>query len=362
MSFDRLLIANRGEIAIRLARAAAGLGLTSVAVYSEDDAASLHVRAADDAFALKGVGARAYLDGAAIIAAAKTAGCQAIHPGYGFLSENAGFARACAEAGLRFIGPHPDALDLFGDKAQARALAARLGVPVAEGGAAPVSLEAALAFLDGLGPKGAMMIKAVAGGGGRGMRLVRAGEDVAGAYARCGSEAMAAFGDDAVYVERYIERARHIEVQVIGDGAGGLTHLWERDCSLQRRNQKLVEIAPAPFLPPALRDALIEASLTLARAADYDSLGTFEFLVDGDPAEGRFVFIEANARLQVEHTVTEEVTGVDLVQAQIRIARGETLAQLGLSEPPPALGFAIQSRINTETMDAAGAVRPTGGC
>jgi acetyl/propionyl-CoA carboxylase alpha subunit len=361
MSFDRLLIANRGEIAIRLARAAAGLGLTSVAVYSEDDAASLHVRAADDAFALKGVGARAYLDGGAIIAAAKTAGCQAIHPGYGFLSENAGFARACAEAALRFIGPHPDALDLFGDKAQARALAARLGVPVAEGGAAPVSLEAALAFLDGLGPKGAMMIKAVAGGGGRGMRLVRAGEDVAGAYARCGSEAMAAFGDDAVYVERYIERARHIEVQVIGDGAGGLTHLWERDCSLQRRNQKLVEIAPAPFLPPALREALIEASLTLARAADYDSLGTFEFLVDGDPAEGRFVFIEANARLQVEHTVTEEVTGVDLVQAQIRIARGETLAGMGLSEPPAAVGFAIQSRINTETMDASGAVRPTGG-
>ena len=361
MTFTSVLIANRGEIAIRIARALAGLGLRSVAVYSEDDTRSLHVRAADEAAALRGVGARAYLDGAAIIALAREAGCQAIHPGYGFLSETAAFARLCADAGLTFIGPRPEALDLFGDKAAARALAARLGVPTADGGSRAAGLQETQDFLESLGPNGAMMIKASAGGGGRGMRLVRAGDDVAEAYARCRSEALASFGSDAVYVERLIEPARHLEVQVLGDRAGGLTHLWERDCSLQRRNQKLVEIAPSPNLPQALRKDLIDAALTLARAADYDSLGTFEFLVEGDPANGRFVFIEANPRLQVEHTVTEEVTGVDLVRAQIEVAAGRTLSDLGLAEPPAATGYAIQARINTETMDATGAVRPTGG-
>jgi acetyl/propionyl-CoA carboxylase alpha subunit/acetyl-CoA carboxylase carboxyltransferase component len=361
MPFSSVLIANRGEIAIRIARAVAGLGLRSVAVYSEDDARSLHVRAADEVLALTGAGARAYLDGPAIIAKARAAGCEAIHPGYGFLSESAGFARLCAEAGLTFIGPRPEALDLFGDKARARALAARLGVPTADGGGEAASLEDARDFLEALGPNGAMMIKASAGGGGRGMRLVRAGDDVVEAFARCQSEALASFGNGAVYVERLIEPARHLEVQVLGDRAGGLTHLWERDCSLQRRHQKLVEIAPSPNLPQALRMALIEASLKLARAVSYDSLGTFEFLVEGDPADGRFVFIEANARLQVEHTVTEEVTGVDLVRAQIEVAQGRTLADLGLTTPPAPLGYAIQARVNTETMDTTGAVRPTGG-
>ena len=361
MAFSSVLIANRGEIAIRVARAVAGLGLRSVAVYSEDDARSLHVRAADEAVALAGVGARAYLDGEQVIAAARASGCEAIHPGYGFLSESAAFARQCAEAGLTFIGPRPEALDLFGDKASARALAARLGVPTADGGSHAASLAEARDFLESLGPNGAMMIKASAGGGGRGMRLVRAGDDVAEAFARCQSEALASFANDAVYVERLIEPARHLEVQVLGDRAGGLVHLWERDCSLQRRNQKLVEIAPSPNLPQALRMALIEASLKLARAADYDSLGTFEFLVEGDPAAGRFVFIEANPRLQVEHTVTEAVTGVDLVQAQIEVARGRALADLGLASAPAVAGFAIQARVNTETMDATGAVRPTGG-
>ena len=361
MSFKALLIANRGEIAIRIARAAAGLGLKSAVVFSEDDARSLHVRAADRAIGLTGVGARAYLDGEAIIAAALAAGCDAVHPGYGFLSENAAFARRCAERGLTFVGPRPEALALFGDKAAARALAIRLGVPVARGSEGATSLEDARAFFGGLGSEPAMMIKAVAGGGGRGMRAVRAAADIEQAFERCASEAKAAFGDDALYVEELIETARHVEVQVLGDRHGGLVHLWDRDCSLQRRHQKLIEIAPSPHLSQGLRDQLVEAALTLAREVRYDSLGTFEFLVDVGSDRERFVFIEANPRLQVEHTVTEEVTGVDLVRAQIRAAQGESLAALGLSSPPAPIGYAIQLRVNAETMDAGGAVKPTGG-
>jgi len=358
MGLNAILIANRGEIAIRIARAAAGLGLRSVAVYSGDDARGLHVRAADEARALDGTGARAYLDGEAIIAAALEAGCDAVHPGYGFLSESAAFARACQASGLIFIGPRPEALALFGDKASARALARRCEVPVAEGTETPTSLEQARAFftdLDG----GAMMIKAIAGGGGRGMRVVHGADEVEPAFARCASEALAAFGDGGLYVERIIEPARHIEIQVLADRRGGLVHFWDRDCSLQRRHQKLIEIAPSPNLSGALRERLIEASLRLARAAEYDSLGTFEFLVETQ--HDRFVFIEANARLQVEHTVTEEVTGVDLVRAQIEVAAGRSLAELGVAEPPALVGQAVQLRVNTETMDAAGAVRPTGG-
>ena len=360
MGFKAVLIANRGEIAVRIARALAGLGLGSAAVYSEDDARSLHVRAADQAIALKGVGARAYLDGDGLIAAALAAGCDAVHPGYGFLSENAAFARACAAQGLTFIGPRPQALDLFGDKARARALAAAEGVPVARGTDGATGLDEARAFFEGLGG-GAMMIKALAGGGGRGMRLVRAAAEIDEAYARCASEAQAAFGDSALYVEELVETARHVEIQVLGDRAGGLIHLWDRDCSLQRRNQKLVEIAPSPHLSAPLRARLAEAALTLARAADYDSLGTFEFLVDAASKDERFVFIEANPRLQVEHTVTEEVTGVDLVRAQIEVAAGRRLSQIGLGQTPQTLGFAIQMRVNAETMDVAGAVKPTGG-
>ncbi|HEY2662293.1 MAG TPA: carboxyl transferase domain-containing protein [Caulobacteraceae bacterium] len=361
MGFKTVLIANRGEIAVRIARAVAGLGLKSVAVFSEDDARSLHIRAADQAMALKGVGARAYLDAEVMIAAALEAGCDAVHPGYGFLSENQAFARACAARGLTFIGPRAEALALFGDKARARALALESGVAIARGTQAATSLEQARAFFDALGSSGAMMIKALAGGGGRGMRMVGAASEIEEAFTRCASEAKAAFGDGALYVEELIAVARHIEVQVLGDQHGGLIHLWDRDCSLQRRHQKLIEIAPSPHLSEALRARLTEAALTLAQAADYDSLGTFEFLVDADADDERFVFMEANPRLQVEHTVTEEVTGVDLVRAQIEVAQGRSLAELGLSAPPTLIGYAVQLRVNTETMDAIGAVKPTGG-
>jgi acetyl/propionyl-CoA carboxylase alpha subunit len=358
MGFGAILIANRGEIAIRIARAAAGLGLRSVAVFSEDDARALHVRVADAGVPLAGTGAKAYLDGAEVIAAAQAAGCDAIHPGYGFLSESAAFARACQAAGLTFIGPKPEALALFGDKAQARGLAHRCGVPTAEGADAATSLDEARAFFAGLGGR-PMMIKAIAGGGGRGMRLVRDAAELDAAFERCASEAQAAFGEGGLYVERAIEPARHIEVQVLGDRAGGLVHLWDRDCSLQRRRQKLIEFAPSPNLPAAVRDRLIDAALTMARAAGYDSLGTFEFLVEAGGED--VVFIEANARLQVEHTVTEAVTGVDLVQAQIQVAAGRSLRDLGLETPPTLVGQAVQLRVNTETMDAAGGLRPTGG-
>ncbi len=365
MTINALLIANRGEIAIRIARAAAELGIRTVAIYSEDDAASLHLRRADEARPLSGRGAAAYLDIEQIVTVAKQAGCEAVHPGYGFLSENAQFARRCAEEGLRFVGPSPEVLQLFGDKVQARALAKRNGVPVVRGSGAAVTLEQAQAFFSSPGAGGAMMIKAVAGGGGRGMRAVLHAEDVPKAYARCQSEALAAFGSGDVYVEQLVGSARHIEVQVIGDGSGAVSHLWERECTLQRRNQKLVEIAPSPTLPHVLRDRIAAAAVKMAAAVRYDGLGTFEFLVDAADhgAQAPFWFIEANPRLQVEHTVTEQVTGIDLVNAQLRVAGGASLAELGLTqhEIPEPRGFALQLRINMESMDAQGNVRPSGG-
>ena len=245
--FKKLLIANRGEIAIRIARTAAEMGIATVAVFSEDDAQSLHLRAADEAFALSGTGAAAYLDAAQICAAAKAMGCEAVHPGYGFLSENAAFAALCAETHLVFVGPTPETLDLFGDKTKARALAMACGVPVLEGSAGPVTREGAEAFLGGLGDGGAVMLKAVAGGGGRGMRPVSRTQDMAEAYQRCSSEALKAFGSGDVYVERLLAHARHIEVQIAGDGAE-VVHLWDRECSLQRQRQKLIEIAPVTTL------------------------------------------------------------------------------------------------------------------
>lgn len=353
-AITRLLIANRGEIAIRIARAAAELGIPSVAVFAEDDAASLHLRKADQAVALKGRGAAAYLDMQQLLDAALANGCDAVHPGYGFLSENAAFARLCEGAGVRFIGPAADALDTFGDKARARELAERCGVPLAAGSNRATSLEEARAFLD----SGPIMLKALAGGGGRGMRPVREAAELEEAYARCQSEARGAFGSDALYVERLIEQARHIEVQVVGDGEA-VSHLWERDCSLQRRNQKVIEIAPAPGLGLALRQRILDAALTLAGAVAYRGIGTFEFLVDD--ARGDFVFMEANPRIQVEHCITEAVTGVDLVQAQLRIAAGARLAELGLAQPAAPRGFAVQLRVNLETMQADGSARPAGG-
>jgi len=351
----RLLIANRGEVAIRVARACGDLGVRSVAVFSEDDARSLHVRAADEARALRGVGAAAYLDIGSLVAAAREAGCDAVHPGYGFLSESGAFARACAEAGLVFVGPQPDVLDLFGDKTSARSLARDCGVPVAEGTTGPTSLGQARAFM---AAHGAVMIKAVSGGGGRGMRAVASLPYLEDAWTRCASEARAAFGSDALYVEELFEQARHIEVQVVGDGTGAVSSIGERECSIQRRHQKLLEVAPSPTLSPELRAAITGAAARMA-AVRYRGLGTFEFLVNED----RFLFIEANPRLQVEHTVTEEVYGIDLVRAQLEIASGATLAELGLRQAdiPPPRGCAMQLRVNMETMQPDGGALPSGG-
>ncbi|WP_097200674.1 carboxyl transferase domain-containing protein [Variovorax sp. YR752] len=361
--FSKVLIANRGEIAVRLVRALRDLGIASVAVHARDDAAALHVQLADTAIALDATGPSAYLDVAALIAVAKAQGCDAVHPGYGFLSERADFAQACADAGLVFIGPTPEQLGLFGDKARARALATQCDVPVMPGSAGAVTLAQAQAFFAEQHAQGAgVMVKAIGGGGGRGMRAVLNAEELPEAHARCMSEAKAAFGIEGVYVERLMRNARHIEVQVLGDGHA-VASLGERECTLQRRFQKLVEIAPSPSLPEALRAQVTQAALRMAKTVGYRGLGTFEFLVDAASTTLPFVFIEANPRLQVEHTVTEAVTGLDLVQLQIAVAAGQSLGELGV-EPDrtaPQRGFAVQWRINAETLDAQGNARPSGG-
>ena len=357
---EKLLIANRGEIAIRIARAAADLGIPTVAVFGDDDSRSLHLRVADETRKLPGQGAAVYLNADAIIAAAKDAGCTAIHPGYGFLAERADFAQACADSGLTFIGPDVRHLDLFGDKARARQAAVAAGVPVIRGLDHAVTLAEAQAFFASLRAGGAMIIKALAGGGGRGTRAVLSAGELDSAFTRCQSEAAAAFGRPEVYVEEFIPRARHVEVQIIGDRTGGITHLGERECSIQRRFQKIVEIAPAPALDDDLRRQLIDAAVRFAQSVEYTNLGTFEFLLNASGTQP-FVFIEANARLQVEHTVTEAVTGVDLVQTQIRLAQGATLRDLGLDKSIEPRGFAIQTRVNMETIGPDGSVRPGGG-
>ncbi|AGU52013.1 biotin carboxylation domain-containing carboxyltransferase [Variovorax paradoxus B4] len=361
---SKVLIANRGEIAVRLVRALRDLGIASVAVHARDDASALHAQLADTAVALDAAGPSAYLDVAALIGVAKAQGCDAVHPGYGFLSERADFAQACADAGLVFIGPAPEQLALFGDKARARTLATQCDVPVMPGSAGAVTLAQAQAFFAEQQAQGAagVMIKAIGGGGGRGMRAVLNAEDLPEAHARCVSEAKAAFGVEGVYVERLMRNARHIEVQVLGDGQA-VASLGERECTLQRRFQKLVEIAPSPSLPDALRASITQAALRMAKAAGYRSLGTFEFLVDAASATLPFVFIEANPRLQVEHTVTEAVTGLDLVQLQMAVAAGQPLKALGVDAGRTAAqrGFAVQWRINAETLDAHGNARPSGG-
>ncbi|MBO9710497.1 MAG: carbamoyl-phosphate synthase large subunit [Caulobacter sp.] len=351
MPFSRVLIANRGEIAVRIARAAAELGLAGVAAFAADEAGAPHVAAADAAIALPGSGPRAYLDVEAVVAAAKAAGCDALHPGYGFLSENPALARACAQAGIVFVGPSPEHLATFGDKAAARALAQAREVPVLDG-TGVLDLEGARGFL---ARHGAIMLKAMAGGGGRGMRPVRSEGELDAAFAACAREAQAAFGDGALYAERLMENARHIEVQVAGDGRA-VVAVGDRDCSLQRRRQKLVEIAPAPHLPEATRAALFDAATRLT--AGYRTLATVEFLL---APGGDFAFIEVNARLQVEHTVTEEVTGIDLVRAQFELAGGASLAEAGLAVTPPARGYAVQGRVNLETLAADGAPHPSTG-
>jgi len=365
MNFKSVLVANRGEIAVRIIRAASDLNLRTVAVFSEDDSASLHTKMVDETYSLNGRGVPAYLDIAEIIKAAKSTGCDSIHPGYGFLSENADFARRCMEEGIVFIGPKVENLKLFGDKDQARAAAARAEVPILRGINRAVSLDEVKAFFASLGPNARMMIKAVNGGGGRGSRTVTEEEQIEDAYDLCQSEATYAFGNGKLYVEEFIKQARHIEVQILGDRQGNIIHLGERECSVQRRYQKAVEVAPAPHLPDRLRSEIIEAAMRLAKSVGYSNLGTFEFLVNTTSSDGEtaFSFIEVNARLQVEHTVTEAVTGVDIVQAQIQLAGGSSLSELGIDDPihSKPRGYAIQARVNMETLTEDGSIRPAGG-
>jgi pyruvate carboxylase len=354
----KLLCANRGEIAIRVFRAATELGIRTVAIFSHEDRVHLHRYKADEAY-LVGEGmspVAAYLDIAGIVDIAVRHDVDAIHPGYGFLSERADFARACAAAGITFVGPSPTVLDRFGDKTAARELAIEQGVSVVPGSDGPVrTLDACRAFAATYGYP--LIVKAAMGGGGRGMRVVRDGADLEEAFSRAQSEAAAAFGDGTVFLERYVERPRHIEVQILGDATGEVMHLFERDCSVQRRHQKVVECAPAPNLAPEVRERVLADALTLARAVRYRNAGTMEFLVDRD---GRHYFIEANPRIQVEHTVTEEVTGVDLVQCQIRVAGGATFEDLGLRQDQVMVrGYAIQCRVTTE--DPARGFQPDTG-
>ncbi|MFZ1887673.1 MAG: carboxyl transferase domain-containing protein [Candidatus Binataceae bacterium] len=349
--FKRVLIANRGEIAIRVARAASALGVESVSVYAPADALSLHTRVTTESRALRTSRAsssdpvRAYLDVEGLIEAAKASRCDSVHPGYGFLSENAGFAKRCLEEGIAFVGPGPETLALFGDKTKARDLARSLGIPIIPGSLRALASAAdAMTVAEKIGYP--VMLKAVAGGGGRGMRAVTSADEISASFARCQSEALAAFGDGSVFIEKLVARPRHIEVQVLADGRGNIVHLYERDCSVQLRNQKVVEIAPAPGLEAGLRQRILEDAIRLARAADYVNAGTVEFLVN--PERGEHFFIECNPRIQVEHTVTEQVTNIDLVEAQFRIASGETLKALGIADQAAInapRGFAVQARI-----------------
>jgi acetyl/propionyl-CoA carboxylase alpha subunit/acetyl-CoA carboxylase carboxyltransferase component len=349
-----LLVANRGEAAVRVLRAAADAGMSTVAVFSEDDRDALHVRLADTAVALRGEGPAPYLDIDQLIAAAH--GCDAVHPGWGFLSENAEFARRCAKAGVSFVGPRPEVLAVLGDKSRARELARSLDVPVLPGTDGPVDSDDAEKFFRSLGSSAAVMVKAVAGGGGRGMRAVHRIEDLAAAHERCRAEAQAAFGNGEVYVEQLLHPARHVEVQIAGDGTGAVTCLGDRDCSVQRANQKLVEIAPAPRLDPAVRAALRGAAVRIGAEVAYGGLGTVEFLVTDD---GRFTFLEVNPRLQVEHTVTEQVTGLDLVRIQLLLADGAALKDLNLDTRER--GCAVQVRVNLRSAGTLTAFQPPTG-
>jgi acetyl/propionyl-CoA carboxylase alpha subunit/acetyl-CoA carboxylase carboxyltransferase component len=345
----RVLISNRGEIAIRIAKAAAALDIESVGIYAPNDSLSLHTRVMTETRAIGAAGAGdpvgSYLDAAALVQTAKESGCDCVHPGYGFLSENAEFAALCAAEGLTFVGPSPEALALFGDKVQARALAQSLDVPVVPGSKEPLASSSdAETVANDLGYP--VMLKAAGGGGGRGMRVVERAEAMAEAFERCRSEAQAAFGDGSVFLEKLVARPRHIEVQILADTHGDVVHLHERDCSVQQRNQKVLEIAPAPELDPTLRQRLLDDAITLVGAADYVNAGTVEFLVS--PETGEHFFIECNPRIQVEHTVTEQVTGIDLVEAQFRIAAGATLESLGLADQEAVgapRGFAVQARV-----------------
>ena len=322
MQINKLLIANRGEIACRVMRAAEALGIRTVAVYSDADADALHTRTADEAICIGGLtAAESYLDQDKIIAACAQSGADALHPGYGFLSENAAFAAAVEKAGITFVGPPPEAIRLMGDKLEAKRIAAAAGVPTIPG--RPEALESADAAAEAAAAIGyPVLLKAQAGGGGRGMRIARDETECREGFEQAVREAQAAFADGRVFVEKYVERPRHIEVQILADSHGKVVHLGERECSIQRRHQKVIEEAPSPFVTPELRAAMGEAAVSLARAIDYRSAGTVEFVVD---AESNFHLLEMNTRLQVEHPVTEWVAGIDLVQWMLRIAAGEAL-------------------------------------
>nr|XP_021401415.1 pyruvate carboxylase, mitochondrial [Lonchura striata domestica] len=354
----KVLVANRGEIAIRVFRACTELGIRTVAVYSEQDTGQMHRQKADEAY-LVGRGlppVQAYLHIPDIIRLVQENEVDAIHPGYGFLSERADFAQACLDAGVRFVGPRPEVVRQMGDKVEARAIAIAAGVPVVPGTPSPVSaLAEARDFASRVGFP--VILKAAHGGGGRGMRVVRAPQELEENFSRATSEALAAFGNGDLFVEKFIERPRHIEVQILGDAHGNVVHLYERDCSVQRRHQKVVEIAPAARLPPELRARLADDAVRLARQVGYESAGTVEFLVD---QSGEYYFIEVNSRLQVEHTVTEEITDVDLVHAQLQVAAGRSLPELGLQQERIRInGCAIQCRVTTE--DPARGFQPDTG-
>ena len=338
----KVLIANRGEIAVRIARACADYGVASVAVHADPDADALHVRTATEAWALPGTTpAQTYLDGAALLAVARASGADAVHPGYGFLSEDAGFARAVVAAGLTWIGPTPETIERLGDKTTAREIARAVGAPLVAGSPGPVSgAEEVLAFAREHGLP--VVVKAAFGGGGRGMRVARTLEEVPELHAAAVREAVAAFGRGECFVERYLDRPRHVEAQVVGDGRGTVVVVGTRDCSVQRRNQKLVEEAPAPFLTPAQHEAVVTAAHDVCAAVDYRSAGTVEFLLGAD---GVVSFLEVNTRLQVEHPVTEETTGVDLVRQQLLVADG---LPLEVTATPPPRGHALEFRLNAE--------------
>ncbi len=341
--FRKILIANRGEIAVRLIRACRDLGILPVAVYSEADRQALHVRLADEAYFIgESPAAQSYLVGEKVIDAARKSGAEAIHPGYGFLSEREWFARAVGEAGITFIGPSPESIEMMGDKTNARVAAARAGAPIVPGTTEAVKDEAtARKVAAEIGYP--VMLKAAAGGGGKGMRIVRSADEIGVALQMAGDEAQAAFGDPSVYIEKLIERPRHIEIQIAADKHGNIVHLGERECSIQRRHQKVIEECPASFNDADLRARMGESAVKIARAANYFSLGTIEFLVD---AERNFYFLEMNTRLQVEHPVTELVTGIDLVREQIRIAAGERLTIK--QEDVRWTGSAIECRVYAE--------------